>query len=57
MIQIGLIMIIPLLVAIYTITFGTYNWRHGNIAGAIGVYFLAGLSIIVPLLVMLIKLN
>jgi hypothetical protein len=55
MLKMLLIMMIPLLVATYTISFGMYNWRSGNKLGAIGVYFLASCSVLVPFLVILMK--
>jgi hypothetical protein len=55
MLKMLLIMMIPLLVATYTISFGMYNWRSGNKLGALGVYFLASCSVLVPFLVILMK--
>ncbi|HEX3015602.1 MAG TPA: hypothetical protein VHQ46_04400 [Desulfobacteria bacterium] len=55
MLRIAFIMLIPLLVAVYTVSFGRYTWRTGNRLGAIGVYLLAMGSVSVPLLVLIIK--
>ncbi len=51
----ALIMLLPVLVSIYTISFGRYNWRQGNKLGAVGVFGLAVGSVAVPLLVIILK--
>lgn len=39
------LMIIPVLVAYYTFTYGLWAWRGGNRSGGAGVFFLAALAL------------
>ena len=55
MVRTVLIMLLPVIVSIYTISFGRYNWRQGNKLGAVGVYGLALGSVAVPLMVIILK--
>jgi len=55
MFRMGLLMIPPLLVCIYTVSFANYNWRQGNKLGAIGVYLLAFSAVGVPFVVLLLN--
>lgn len=49
----ALILLPPLLVAIYTFNFGRWAWRQRLRLGAVGVFLLAGLTLAVPLMVLL----
>lgn len=55
MARIALIMLLPIMVSIYTISFGRHNWRQGNKLGAVGVYGLALGAVAVPLIVAIMK--
>lgn len=55
MIRLIVAMILPIFAAVYTFSFGIYNWRQGNKLGGIGVIFLALGSVCIPLLMLLIK--
>jgi len=51
-----LIIIFLLVVSFYTLTFAKYTWHKGNISGAIGVIFLALVSLVFPAIVAMMKL-
>ncbi|MDA8442668.1 MAG: hypothetical protein M0Z55_09890 [Peptococcaceae bacterium] len=55
MLTLGLIMLLPVFTAMYTLSFGLYNWRQGNKSGAVGIYILACSCVGFPFLVMLLK--
>ncbi|MBU4532535.1 MAG: hypothetical protein U1D96_08610 [Eubacteriales bacterium] len=46
-------MVVVLMVAIYTASYGLWAWRKGNKRGAIGTFLLAWLTLISPILVWL----
>jgi len=46
-----LVVLICLFVGIYTASFGYFVWQKKNYRGAIGVYILAGATVVVPLLI------
>lgn len=47
----GLIMLPPLLVAIYTFNYARWAWRQRLRFGAVGVFLLAALTVALPALV------
>jgi hypothetical protein len=50
-----ILMIIPTLVAIYTVNFGRWLAKEGNIRGAIGVFIVAAICIIAPLALLILR--
>lgn len=48
-----LILLLPLLIAIYTFNYGRWAWRQRLWAGAVGVFLLAALTLAVPALVLM----
>jgi len=45
-----LVMLVPVSVAIYTISFGIWAWRNGHRRGAVGVMVIAALVLVLPVL-------
>jgi len=42
--------LVPILVAIYTCNYGRWAWQQGMRGGAVGLYALAVLTLVLPLL-------
>ncbi|MFZ5648875.1 MAG: hypothetical protein ACOY30_14790 [Bacillota bacterium] len=49
------LMLVPLLVSYYTVTYGIWAWRKGNRSGGTGVFVLAALTIAVSIYAIFIR--
>ena len=49
----ALILLPPVLVAIYTFNYGRWAWKQKYRFGAVGVFFLSVLTVVVPTLVLI----
>lgn len=48
LLNVGVVLVIPLLVAIYTWNYGRWAWRQRLRLGAVGLYLLAVITAVVP---------
>ncbi|HHX26260.1 MAG TPA: hypothetical protein GX721_06280 [Firmicutes bacterium] len=50
-----MLMTAPTLVAIYTVNFGRWLAKEGNIRGAIGVFIVAAICVVAPLALLILR--
>ncbi|MCR4401876.1 MAG: hypothetical protein NUW12_03720 [Firmicutes bacterium] len=48
-------MSVPIVVALYTLSFGLWLWRRKNVRGAVGVFLLAACCLAVPLFLLMVR--
>lgn len=55
--NVGMILLLPLAIALYTLNYGRWAWRQHLRLGAVGLFLLAMLTIAVPAVVMMYNWN